>query len=49
MARGCRWLVAVVLLACCAALVGCSSPTTQPNKPAEPDKDKVNKPSGEIG
>ena len=50
MARGCRWLVAVVLLAFCGALAGCSSPTSKPpDKPPETDKDKVKKPSGEVG
>jgi hypothetical protein len=52
MLRGCRWLVAAVLLACFVALSSCSPPATAPDtRPPAPDKekDKVKRPSGEVG
>jgi hypothetical protein len=50
MLRACRWLVAVGLLVGCAALSSCSPPPTAPDtRPPAPDKDKVKKPSGEVG
>jgi len=44
-----RWLAAVVLVALCLPLAGCSSPTTSPTKPSTNDKEPVKKPNGEVG
>jgi hypothetical protein len=46
--RGMRWLVATMLAAWCAAILGCSQ-TTPPTKPAPDSTSPVKKPMNDPG